>query len=208
MVDRVMQAFDAIKRYKAEMTRRSTWTNSNGGRPFAGAALIQGSMGNSAGWAELSRQVYPREERKGFNLTSHHVLLAYLRRLAGGGAADPNFEARTLQADLRITPVQLAVTLYGYARERGIPTYQAFQYMLPPAPCDDDAIPSHFMKVMASVEVGRLPEQYYLDVLLQGFLSETDDVDFLFLGLMPHADNVRFAVSLCRSLESLRRTAR
>ncbi len=201
------KAFDAVRRYKAEMARRpagplGSLTGARGGLP-----LLLGSMGDSDAGAELREKAFERVIQKNihaFDLASHHIVLAYLRRLASGGAEDRNFEARSLQADLRITPVQVAAVLYGYARDREIPTDRGFRHLLAPNPCDEDALASHFMKIMAFAEIAKYREADYLSLLFQGLLSESDDGHLLFLSLVPQADNVRFVVELCRSMDALR----
>jgi hypothetical protein len=195
------QVWSTIKRYKAEMAQRPTRPSGNVDFP------TRGTMGDSDAGRALHGKALKRIKEKvvqAFDFSSHHIVLAYLRRVASGGARDRNFEARSLQESLQITAEQVSAILHGYARERGVPTAKVFRFLLPPTQCDDDALASHFMKIMVAAEIGNFPEDFYFSALFNGLLSETDDVDLLFLGLLPRADNVGFVVDLCRSLDRLR----
>ena len=196
--DAAMRAFDAIRNYKAEMSSRRAAQFDRSG---PGAGVIPGAVGDSAASSALVRRTLDSLSKTNIQpFTSHHVMNAYLRRLADGGAADPPFESKLLHEDLQITLVQVAASLYEYARHRRLDTYRVFQQLLPSHPGIDDAIASHFMKIMCASEVGRLREDYYLSILFQGYLSEPDDTDFLFVGLLSHADNVAFVTDICRTL--------
>jgi hypothetical protein len=196
--DAAMRAFDATRNYKVEMSsRRAAQFDPSG----PGAKLIPGAVGDNAASAALIRRTLDSLSKSHVQpFTSHHVLNAYLRRLADGGGADPAFEAKLLHEDLQITLVQVAASLYEYARHRRLDTNGVFRQLLPSGPGIDDAIASHFMKIMCASEVGRLREPYYLSILFQGYLSEPDDTDFLFVGLSPGADNVAFVTTICRTL--------
>lgn len=194
-VDGAMHALDATHAYKEKMARRS------GMAPRPAAALIMGSTGQTQSGDQLREEMLAQlqaDHRK--PITSHRVLEAYLARVAATGTRDSAFEARSLSGDLRIGLVQVSVVLYNFCKSQGLPTVDAFHNLLPPLPGPDDAIASNFMKVLCASEVGNLGESWYLSILLQGYLSEPDDVDFLFFDLLPHADRVGFVVELCRAL--------
>lgn len=136
-----------------------------------------------------------------YDPTAHHRILAYLRYIWSGAAADPVFENRRLSTDLGFNSVSMAELLLAVIRERGLSTEAVLGFMRVSPPQGEGRLANLLERTTLLAE--ELNEKERMLLLSSGTVGDPSEVVFL----TGEFDSVRFVVRYCEAIEVAGRMA-